>query len=386
MRQDPLPYNLPTLGDEEKQELINVLESGCLTTGPMTRQFEEMMCSHLDVRNTIGVCSCTAALHLCLAALGIGEGDEVITTPLTFCSTVNVILHQKATPILADISSDTWNLDPEKVEAAITPSTRAIIPVHFAGHPCEMDRLLDIAEGRGLVVVEDAAHALGALYKGAQIGKLSDATCFSFCIMKSLTTGEGGMITTDNDDLEDRIRMLSHHGIVKDVVVRYSSEAQWSYQVMAPGFKYNMTDLEAAIGVHQLSKLDQFLDRRSSIAQQYREAIANIEGIDLPDVKSYVRHSWQLFPVLVNLDMLTIDRARFIEELLTRNIEASVNYIPIHFHQYFRDLFGDQDGRYPIAEWIYHREITLPIYPRMTDQDVADVIEAVDDVSKKFRR
>jgi len=386
MRQDLLPYHLPTIGEEEKQEVMGVLESGHLTTGPLTKRFEELMCGYLDVRNTVGVSSCTAALQLTLAALGIGEGDEVITTPLTFCATVNAIMHQKAVPILADVASDTWDLDAEKVEAAVTPATRAIIPVHFAGHPCEMDQLLDIAERKGLSVVEDAAHALGALYKGAPVGKMSDAACLSFCMLKSITTGEGGMLTSNDDELADRVRSLSRYGMVENAAIRYSSEGSWNYQVTAPGFKYNMTDLQAAIGIHQLNRLEDLLAIRSNIARRYRAGFEKMEAIDLPEVKEYVRHSWQLFPVLLNLDMLTIDRSRFIEELHQRNIETTVNYIPIHFHRYFRDMFGDQDGRYPISEWIYYREISMPIYPRMTDRDVDDVIEAVDDVIRQFRR
>lgn len=386
MRENFLPYALPTIGEEEKQEVIDALESGWVTTGPRTKQFEEAMQEYLDVKHAIGVSSCTAALHLSLVALGIGEGDEVITTPLTFCSTVNVILHQRATPVLADISSDTWNIDPEKLEAAITPKTKAIIPVHYGGHPCEMDRILDLAASRNLAVVEDAAHSLGAFYKGVPIGKFGDTTCFSFYAIKNLTTGEGGMIVTNRDDLDEQFRILYTHGMSKDAITRYTSEGSWYYQIMTPGYKYNMTDLQAALGIHQLKKLDSFNKTRTKIAERYTNAFREIDEIDLPEVKSYVQHAWHLYPILINLDKLTIDRAAFIEELRNRNIGTTVNFIPIHLHPFYKNLYGEQEGRYPITEWIYYREITLPIYPRMTDQDVDDVIEAVADVITKFRR
>jgi len=386
MRNSILPYDLPTIEEEAKQEVVDSLASGCFTAGPKCIQLEEQACSYLDIRNAIVLNSHTAALHLTLAALGIGEGDEVITSPLTFCSTPNVIMHQKATPVLADISSDTWSIDPEKVEAAITQNTKAIIPVHYGGYPCEMDQLLDIASSRGLAIIEDAAYALGAHYKGIPIGKFGDATCFTFCVHKNLHTSEGGMITTNRDEFGEHLRVLSQHGISKNAIVQHTSENSWFYQVVAPGYDYGMTDLQAIAGIHQITHVEDFLAARTGIANQYREAFQDIDAIDMPEVKEYVRHAWQLFPILVNLDKLTIDRAKFIEELRVRNIETTVNYIPIHFHQYFRDFFGEQEGRYPIAEWIYHREISLPIYARMSEQDVNDVIEAVVDVVEKFRR
>jgi dTDP-4-amino-4,6-dideoxygalactose transaminase len=386
MRNTYLPFGFPSINEDEKREVMEVLESGGMAPGPRTNQFEKGMCDYLEVPYAIAVDSCAAALHLSLVALGIGEGDEVITTPLTSCSTANAILHQRATPVLADISSDTWNIDPEKVEASITHKTRAIIPAHFGGHPCEMDRFLDIAEVRGLALVEDAAHALGSHYKGAPIGKLSDATCFSFDTLGNLTTGEGGLIATHREEVDEKCRLLSHHGISKNTVTRYTSESSWYYQVIAPGFNYNMSDLQAAIGIHQLRKLEHFLVRRTEIAAQYNKAFESMDAIDLPEVKPYVRHAWNLFPILINADRLTIDRARFIEELHRRNVGSNVHFIPIHLHPFYRDLFGNQEGRYPISEWIYYREVSLPIYPRMTDRDVQDVVEAVADVLEKFLR
>jgi dTDP-4-amino-4,6-dideoxygalactose transaminase len=386
MRSTYLPFNLPSYGEDEKHEVLEALESGWLASGPRTKQFEKGVCDYLEVPHAVGVNSGTAALHLSLAALGITEGDEVITTPFTFCSTVNVILQLKAVPVLADISSDTWNIDPEKVSAAITHKTRAIIPVHFGGHPCEMDQLLDISNEMGLSLIGNATQALGAHYKGSAIGKISDTTCFSLDNFGNLASGECGMITTSRDDLEEKLRILAFHGITRNNITRFNSESNWYYRVVAPGYEYALSEIQAAIGIHQLRKLESFITCRTEIAIKYRDAFKSVEAIEMPEVKSYVRHAWRLFPILINTDMITIDRAQFIEELHKRNIGTSVHFIPIHFHPFYKDIYGDQEGRYPISEWIYYREISLPIYPRMTDEDVNDVIEAVTDVIIEFRR
>ena len=285
-----------------------------------------------------------------------------------------------------DISSDTWNVDPEKVDAAITGNTKVILPVHFAGHPCEMDQLLDIASRKGLAIVEDAGSAMGSHYKGVPIGKFGDVTCFSLCMQPSHSTRNGGILTTNRDDFGQHLKVLSQHGIIRNSIVQHTSEDAWFYQLTAPGYEYAMTDLQAALGLQQIVHCEDEIFSRTEIANRYREAFSAMDAIELPEVKEYVRHSWQLFPILINLDMLTIDRARFVEELHLKKIEASVHYIPIHFYQYYCDVFGEQEGRYPIAEWIYHREISLPIYAKMMDGDVDDVIEAVSEVLGAFRR
>jgi len=386
MRTTYLPFALPSFGEDEKHEVLEALDSGWLASGPRTKQFEKGICDYLEVPYAIGVNSGTAALHLSLAALGIAEGDEVVTTPFTFCSTVNVILQQKAVPVLADISSDTWNIDPEKVSAAVTHKTRAIIPVHFGGHPCEMDQLLDISNDMGLSLIGNATQAMGAQYKGTPIGKISDLTCFTLGTIGNVTAGEGGVITANRDELEEKLRILAFYGITKNNIIRFGSESAWFYRVMFPGYEYALSEMQAAIGIHQLRKLESFISRRTEIALKYRNAFEDIEAIEMPEVKPYVRHAWRLFPVLINTDMITIDRAQFVEELHKRNIGSNVHFIPIHFHPFYKDIFGDQEGRYPISEWIYYREISLPIYPGMLEQDVNDVIEAVTDVVNKFHR
>ncbi len=382
-----LPYALPEIDEQEEQAVLEVLRSGWLTTGAKTHQFEQAFREYTGAKYAVAVNSCTAAMHLVLSAWGIGQGDEVITTPLTFCATIEAIEYVGATPVLADIDPTTGNIDPNQVERLITPRAKVLLPVHYGGLPCEMDALMSLAERHNLRVLEDAAHASGAEYKGRKIGTIGHATAFSFYANKNMTTGEGGMITTDDPDLADACRILSLHGISRDAWKRYTSAGTWYYEVQALGFKYNITDIQSAIGLCQLQKLDRMNARRQQIAQQYHQAFREMEFIQtFPDpVPADRTHVWHLYTILLNLEMLRIDRAQFIEELRARSIGTSVHYIPIHFHPHYQ-RYGWKRGQFPNAEAYYERTLSLPIYPRMTDQDVADVIEAVYDVGTTYRR
>ena len=386
VRKDFLPPFRPMIGEEEIREVIDTLNSDWITTGPKTHKFEELFREYIGCKHAIALNSCTAGLHLSLIAFEISEGDEVITTPFTFTATVNVIIHQGAKPVFVDIERDTYNIDPEKVENVISDKTKAIIPVHYAGHPCEMDKIIKIAREYNLIVIEDAAHALGASYKGKKIGNIGDVTSFSFYATKNITTGEGGMVTTNNNEIAEKIRLYRLHGISKDAWKRYSSEGSWYYEVIYPGYKYNMTDIQAAIGIHQLKKLKQMQKRREEIAKMYNEVFEDLPEIITPTVRKHVCHAWHLYPILLNTKLLRIGRNKFIEALKAENIGVSVHFIPIHLHTYYRNRFGFKKGDFPNAEYVYEREISLPIYPKMTDKDVEDVINAVKKIVEHYRR
>ncbi len=386
VRKQFLPFALPLLGEEEKREVLKVLDSGWITTGPRTFEFEKRLASYTGAAHAVALSSCTAALHVSLAALGVGEGDEVITSTMTFCSTANVIVHLRARPVLADVLPGTLNIDPDEIRRRMTPRTKAIVPVHYGGHPCRMDEITEIAAERGVPVVEDAAHALGAVYRGRNVGTMSAATCFSFYAIKNVTTAEGGAVVTGDPDLEARIRLYSLHGMSKDAWKRYTSAGSWYYEVMYPGFKYNLTDIQAALGLCQLDKLDGFMKRRDGIVSLYDREFAVVEEVGTLSVDSGVRHARHLYPILLNLDRLTIDRARFIEELRAENIGTTVNFVPVHMHPYYRDTFGLKREDFPVAARAYDRLISLPLYPRMTDGDAADVVEAVLKIARHFRK
>ncbi|GIV04867.1 MAG: spore coat polysaccharide biosynthesis protein SpsC [Fimbriimonadales bacterium] len=386
-RTEFLPYALPSIDEQEEQALLEVLRSGWLTTGPKVRQFEQEFAAYTGAPYAVAVNSCTAAMHLVLAAWGIGAGDEVITTPLTFCATIEAIEYVGATPVLVDIAPQTANIDPNRIENAISARTRAIMPVHYGGLPCEMDAIMDIATRRNLKVLEDAAHASGAEYNGRKIGAIGHATAFSFYANKNMTTGEGGMITTHDAELADQCRILSLHGISRDAWKRYTAAGSWYYEVQALGFKYNMPDVLAAIGICQLRKLDAMNARRQQIAARYHQAFRAMDFLTPfpPELPNDRTHVWHLYTILLNLDALRIGRDQFIEELKARNIGVSVHYIPIHYHPHYR-VYGWRKGDFPNTEYYYERTISLPLYPSMTDDDVAYVIEAVHDVGTRFKR
>ncbi len=392
-----LPFSPPLIGEEEINEVVDTLHSGWITTGPKTNQFERQFAQFIGAPAALAVSSATDAMLVGLAALGIGPGDEVITTPMTFCSTVHVIEHLGARPVLVDVEPDTLNIDPNQVARAVTPRARAVMPVHLYGHPCEMDALLDIARHHNLHVVEDAAHALPAKYKGRFIGssplsqRLGEGmgvrvlTAFSFYATKNLTTAEGGMLTGETDLIE-QARIWSLHGMSRDAYKRYSAEGSWYYEVILPGFKCNMTDIQAAIGLHQLRKLPQFQARRQEIVRRYNEAFSQFEELQTPVERPEVESAWHLYAPRLNLDRLTIDRAHFIQELKARNIGTSVHFIPIHLHPYYRDKYGYKPQDFPVAYENYLRLVSLPLNLRVSDQDVEDVIEAVTDVVATYRR
>lgn len=377
VRTSSLPYCLPEIGEDEIEEVERTLRSNWITTGPRTKEFERRFAQYIGVRNAVAVNSCTAGLHVALAAAGIGPGDEVIVPTMTFCATANVVVHLGATPVLVDVEPDTLNIDLQAAEAAITPRTKALIPVHLYGHPCDMDHISEIAEIYQLLVVEDAAHAVAAEWCGQRIGSLSPATAFSFYATKNLTTAEGGMITTEDDDYADEMRIWSLHGISRDAWKRYSAEGSWYYEVSVPGFKYNLTDLQAALGLHQLARLEEITERRTELADRYTAGLSDLPEIELPAVHPDIRHAWHLYAIRLQLELLKIDRAEFIEQLKAAGICTSVHFIPLHRQPYYRDCLGFQPSDFPVADDAYKRLISLPLYTRMTEQDADDVVEAV---------
>ena len=382
----PIPYNRPSIDEDDIAAVVEALRSGWITTGPQTARFEEEFAAYTGARHALALNSATAALHLALVAGNIGPGDEVITTPLTFAACTNVIVQQSAVPVLADVSPDDLNVDPEQVERQVTPRTRAIMAVHYGGQPCRMDELLDIARRHRLLLIEDAAHAAGAAYKGRMIGSIGDATAFSFYATKNLATGEGGMLTTNNPDLDDRARIMTLHGMDRDAWKRYDSGGSWYYEVVAPGYKYNMSDILAALGRTQLRKLDAMNARRMELAARLSSHLAGCDAVELPAARPEVCHVWHLYPIRLRPGALSIDRAAFIDELARRGIAASVHFIPIHYHPYYREGFGFRPGDYPVAEDAYEHLVSLPLYPRMSEDDVDRVAEAVLDVVRRFRR
>lgn len=386
VRDDFLPPFAPCLDEREYDEVLDTLQSGWITTGPKTRRFEELFADYVGSPHAIAVSSCTAGLHLALVTGEIGPGDEVITTPLTFCSTANVVVHQGAVPILADVRPDTFNIDPDEIRQRITPRTKAIIPVHLGGQPCEMDEITALAEEHGLLVIEDAAHATGAMYKDRMIGAISEVTVFSFYATKNLTTGEGGMITTDDEELAERMRILRLHGISSDAWKRYTDQGSWYYEVLYPGYKYNMTDMQASLGIHQLAKQEEFLQVRQRYAAMYTDALGDLPEVIAPVAKDHVRHAWHLYTIRLNLELVTINRAQFIEVLRKENVGTSVHFIPLHLHPYYRERYGFKEGDFPVAEGVYESIVSLPCYPRMSARDVEDVIAAVRKVVARSRR
>ncbi|HUL29151.1 MAG TPA: DegT/DnrJ/EryC1/StrS family aminotransferase [Thermodesulfobacteriota bacterium] len=395
-----LPFSQPVIGEEEINEVVEVLQSGWITTGPKVKQFEQEFADYIGCRHAIAVNSCTAALHLALEAIGIQAGDEIITSPMTFAATGEVIRYFNAKPILVDIDPVTMNLDVELLKRVVKNKSggedrarlKAILPVHYAGYPCDMQPLMALASEHNLKVVEDAAHAFPARYKGKMIGTIGDMTCFSFYATKNITTGEGGMITTENEAFAERMRIMSLHGISKDAWKRYTAEGSWYYEIIAPGYKYNLTDIAGALGIAQLRKADIFWERRAQIANRYRDAFEALPEIDIP-IKEKTdagtngsKHSWHLYVVKLNLERLTIDRNAFIEELKSRGIGTSVHFIPLHIHPYYLRVFGYKPEDFPVAYHTYQRIISLPIYAKMTDRDVEEVIGAVSDVIRNHRR
>lgn len=378
-------FSPPAIGEEEIAEVIDSLRSGWITTGPKTRRFEAAFAERVGAPAALGVSSCTAALHTALLALGVGPGDEVVTTPLTFCASVNVIEHLGARPVLADIEPDTLNIDPATVEAAVTPRTRAVLVVHYAGHPVDLAAIRAIAEAHGLAIVEDAAHAFPASYRGVPIGAGPNPVAFSFYATKNLTTGEGGMLTGE-PALIERGRLISLHGMNRDAWMRYDVGGSWFYEVTEPGFKYNMSDVQAGLGLAQLRRIDALQRRRQRIVRAYSEAFAGLDALETPVERPDVQHAWHLYPLRLRLQALRIDRARFIAELTERRIGSSVHFIPIHLHPYYRDRYGFRPDDFPVTVANYRRLVSLPLNAVMTDEETGAVIEAVVDIVERYGR
>jgi dTDP-4-amino-4,6-dideoxygalactose transaminase len=386
MSSDFIPFHRPELGEDEVRSVVETLRSGWLTTGPKVKRFEEDFARYLGCTHAVAVNSGTAALHLALEAIGIREGDDVLIPAMTFAATAEVVIYFKANPVLVDCQPDTLNLDPVQIERAITPKTKAIIPVHMGGQPCKMDQILELARHHNLKVIEDAAHALPAAYQGKKVGIIGDITCFSFYATKTITTGEGGMATTENADWANRMRMMSLHGISLDAWDRYTDKGSWYYEIMRPGYKYNMTDIAAALGIEQLKRCDQFWQARRRVASRYHEAFADLPEIRRPACVPDIQHAWHLYVIQLNLERLRIDRQEFIKALKSQNIGTSVHFIPLHLHPFYRDTFGYQPADFPQATAAFERIVSLPIYPGMTEADVRDVIVAVRKLIRDYRR
>jgi dTDP-4-amino-4,6-dideoxygalactose transaminase len=372
-----LVFGQPDIRDPEIEEVVATLRSGWLGTGPKTKQFEAEFAEYVGAKHAIGLNSCTAGLHLSLLALGIGPGDEVITSAMTFAATVNVILHVGADPVLVDVDPGTHNLDPDLVRAAVSPRTRAIMPVHMAGLPCDMSALGSIAREHGLHVIEDAAHATESSIDGRKVGSISTLTAFSFYVTKNVVTGEGGMVTTDDDALAEDLRVRSLHGMSRDAWKRYSSAGFQHYDVVLPGWKYNMTDVQASLGIHQLRRVDENLRRRGEIWEQYRECLSGIPGITLPPDFDRGVHARHLYRIEVDPAEAGIDRDTLLMALKERNIGTGVHFRAVHTHSYFQRVLAAPVGRFPNAERIGERTLSLPLSSRLTAEDVADVSDAI---------
>ena len=386
VRSTLLPYGRQSINEDDIAAVIEVLRSDWLTTGPKVNEFEEAVADYVGARYAVAYSSGTSALHGAAFAAGLGPGDEAITTPLTFCATANCVLYMGATPVFADVSADTLNLDPDLVSSKITPRTKAILPVDYAGHPVDLEAVRSLAEKHNLVVIEDAAHALGAEYKGRKIGSASHMTTFSFHPVKHITTGEGGMVTTDDPELAARLRMFRTHGIDPDARLRQGPvNGPWHYEMTELGYNYRLPDIACVLGTSQLARMPGNLERRREIVGHYSKAFANLTGVSTPIERPDVRSAWHIYPIRIQLENLTVGRREIFEALRAENLNVNVHYIPVHLHPYYRERFGYEGGEYPIAEDAYERLITLPLFHSMTDQDVGDVVTAVTRVIGHFQ-
>jgi perosamine synthetase len=378
-----LPYGRQSIDESDIQAVVEVLRSEWLTTGPKVAEFEEAFAARVGAAHAVSFSSGTAALHAAAFAAGLKAGDEALTTPLTFAATANCALYQRATPLFVDVCADTLNLDPDLITRNISPKTRAILPVDYAGHPADLTPIIEIAQRHELIVIEDACHALGAEYHGRRTGSIADMTVFSFHPVKHITTGEGGMVTTGNSQFAETLRRFRNHGISSDARKRQCA-GQWHYEMVLLGFNYRLPDIACALGVEQLRRLDANLARRREIAARYKAVLREVSGVILPPVRPEVDPAWHLYPIRLDLARLTADRAQIFRALRAENIGVSVHYIPVHFHPYYRDRFGYKEGDFPVAEDAYARLLSLPMFHGMTDQDADDVIQAVRKVVEHY--
>lgn len=386
MNKDYILFHRPFITEEEINEMVDTLRSGWLSMGPKTIRFEEEFSKYIGINRSIAVSSWTAAGHLALEAFGIKRGDEIIVPTMTFPATAEIVCYFGAKPVIVDVEEDTLNISLKEIEKALTPKTKAIIPVHYAGQPCDMDEIMEFARQHNLKVLEDAAHSLPAFYKGRKIGTIADVTCFSFYVTKTLATGEGGMICTNDEEIAERCAIMRLHGINRDAWKRYSEAGSWYYEVVAPGFKYNFTDLQASLGLPQLKKVDDLWNSRKYIASKYTEAFKDLDLITLHTIKPDRETSWHLYPVRLNLDMLKVGREQIIEELKKNNIGVGVHFMPVHQHLFYSETFNLDDRNYPVASSVFPRLLSLPIYPGMTDKNIEKVINVFTDILKKYRK
>ena len=381
-----LPFHKSWLEEEEHREVEDTLNSGWLTTGPKTQKFEEAFKDYIGCRHAVALNSCTAGLNLALTVQKFAEGDEVITTPMTFPATANAILLQRLKPVFADIEPGTLTIDPRKIEAKITPRTRAIIPVHFAGHPCDMTPIQELADRHKLVIIEDAAHALESRYKRQKIGSLGNATAFSFYANKNITTGEGGMLVTNDDALAETIRIMRLQGISRDAWKRYGKSGFSHWEHTLAGHKCNMSDLNASIGMHQIKKVERFMTLRKKYVSMYDRAFADVAELETLAVRDYATHAHHLYVISLHLERLTIDRDGFLDAIQSTGIGVALHYVALHLQPYYVKNFNTKPQDFPIASNYSERVITLPLYPKMSSADVERVIGTVKDLIKKFRR
>ncbi len=380
-----LPYGRQSVSEADIQAVAEVLRSDWLTTGPKVGEFEEAFAARVGAAHAVSFSSGTSALHGAAFAAGLKAGDEAITTPMTFAATANCVLYQEATPVFADVTPDTLNLDPADAAKKITPRTRAILPVDYAGHPADLTAIMEMARSHGLLVIEDACHALGAAFKSQCVGGIADMTAFSFHPVKHITTGEGGMVTTNDAKLAETLRRFRNHGISSDARQRQSA-GQWHYEMVLLGFNYRLPDIVCALGIEQLKRLDANLARRRAIASEYSATFRDLAGVIPPAVRGESNPAWHLYPIRLDLEKLTANRAQIFRALRAENIGVNVHYIPVHLHPYYRERFGYQGGEFPVAEDAYERLISLPMFHAMTDQDVKDVIAAVTKVVSSYSR
>ena len=386
MTPELLPFHQASIGEEEVKEIIQTLNSGWLTTGQKTRLFEKTFADYIGCKHAIGLNSCTAGLHLSLVVSGVSSGDEVITSPITFPATTNVIVHQNAKPVFVDVEPETLNINCSEIESKINNSTKAILPVHFAGHPCDMDAIISLAQKHNLTVIEDAAHALESKYHGNKIGAIGNFTAFSFYATKNITTGEGGMLTTNDDHYADKLRILSLHGISKNAWKRYGKEGFQHWELLMPGYKYNMFDVQASLGIHQIKKVESFLNRRVQIVKKYNDAFEKTEEIQLLKPESNIKHAHHLYVIVIKTENLKVSRDEVLNEIQKRGIGVAVHFRSLHLQPFFKQHFNYKKGMFPQAEYLSDRVISLPLYPKMTDEDVSRVIETVLGVLHSFRQ
>ncbi len=381
-----IPFHRASIDEREMEAVQRVLRSGWLTTGQCVKQFEAAFAEYTGAAHAVAVGSCTAGLHLALAAIGLNEFDEVILPTMTFASCGEVILYSGARPVLMDSAPDAFHMDPRLIEAAITPRTKAILPVHYSGYAHGLDTVLEIAARYCLKVIEDAAHAFPSRFHGQAIGAIGDVTCFSFYATKTITTGEGGMVTTEDSEIASRVRLLSLHGISRDAWKRYTAEGSWRYDIEALGYKYNLTDLQAAIGLAQLQKCDALLARRQALAERYTRELASLDAFSTPSVPASVQHAWHLYVLQVNQEALRIGRDEVIKELKALGIGASVHFIPLHMHTLYQQKCGYLPGQFPCAERHFSRAISLPLFPDLSFEEQDRVIQALHDIAGAHRR